>query len=110
MPLLEVTQTRHLNATVRFSDTTVLRINRYVEFVRNQTGIRVEADQILDKAANYAFDKDREFLDYEKTPQANDVSSVLRVRKPPVVSTSRQRSKAAAKGGETPAVVAGSRA
>jgi hypothetical protein len=110
MPLLEVTQTRHLNATVKFADTTIQRINRYVEFVRNQTGIRVEADQILDKAANFAFDKDREFLDFEKTPEAHDVSSVLRVRKPPVVSASRQSPKPAAKGGETLASVAGSRA
>jgi hypothetical protein len=35
MPLLEITQTRHVNASVRFTDTTARLVDQYVTFLRS---------------------------------------------------------------------------
>ena len=45
--------------------------------------IHASADDVVDKALNYVFSKDRDFQDFLKTPQAKQVASTLRVRKGP---------------------------
>ena len=82
MPLLEVTQTKHVSASVRFTDITAVRIDQYVAFCKSQAPENaVEADQIIEKAVIYAFGQDREFQQYLKLPEAQKFTPTLRVRK-----------------------------
>ena len=87
MPLLEVTQTRHLSASIRLTDTTASQVDQYAAF------IHASADDVVDKALNYVFSKDRDFQDFLKTPQAKQVVSTLRVRKGPSNGASEEPAK-----------------
>ena len=110
MPLLEFTQIRHSNVGLRLSDTTVQRVNRYVAYIKSRAGVQIEASQAVEKNLHLGFDKDREFVDFEKSAEAQNVPSVLRVRKAPAAEAATARPKAPAKAVETPASVAGLRA
>ena len=77
MPLLEVTQTRHISASIRLTDTTALQVDQYAAF------IHASADDVVEQALAYVFSKDRDFQDFLKTPQAKQVASTLRVRRGP---------------------------
>ena len=78
MPLLEIIQTRHVNASVRFTDATAHLVDQYAAF------IHASADDVVEQALAYVFSKDRDFQDYLKTPEARHVASTLRIRKTPV--------------------------
>jgi hypothetical protein len=75
MPLLEINQVRHICASVRLDKDTAAQVDQYAAF------IRASADDVVDKALNYVFSKDRDFQEFLKTPQAKQVASTLRVRK-----------------------------
>ena len=75
MPLLEINQSRHISASVRLDESTAAQVDQYAAF------IHASADDVVDKALNYVFSKDRDFQDFLKTPQAKQVASTLRVRK-----------------------------
>jgi hypothetical protein len=75
MPLIEVTQSRYVSATIRLDAATATLIDHYAAFVRGS------ADDVVDKALNYVFAKDREFQDYLKSSQAGKVMPSLRVRR-----------------------------
>src|SRR5580693_2414297 len=75
MPLLEINQTRYISASVRLDESTAEQIDQYAAF------IHASADDVIDKALNYVFSKDRDFQDFLKTPQAKQVSSTLRIRR-----------------------------
>jgi hypothetical protein len=75
MPLLEINQIRHICASVRLDEITAAQVDQYAAF------IHASADDVVDKALNYVFSKDRDFQDFLKTPQAKQVASTLRVRK-----------------------------
>ena len=75
MPLLEINQVRHICASVRLDEETAAQVDQYAAF------IRASADDVVDKALNYVFSKDRDFQEFLKTPQAKQVASTLRVRK-----------------------------
>ncbi len=77
MPLLEVVQTRHVSASIRLDETTASQVDQYAAF------IHASADDVVDKALNYVFAKDREFQEFLKTPEAGRVPQLLRVRKVP---------------------------
>ena len=77
MPLLEINQIRHISASVRLDESTAAQVDQYAAF------IHASADDVVDKALNYVFSKDRDFQDLLKTPQAKQVVSTLRVRKGP---------------------------
>src|SRR5580658_3305574 len=77
MPLLEITPSRQISASVRLDEATATQVDQYAAF------IRASADDVVDKALNYVFSKDRDFQDFLKTPQAKQVASTLRVRKGP---------------------------
>jgi hypothetical protein len=77
MPLLEINQVRHICASVRLDELTAAQVDQYAAF------IQASADDVVDKALNYVFSKDRDFQDFLKTPQAKQVASTLRVRKGP---------------------------
>ena len=75
MPLLEINQTRYISASVRLDESTAEQVDQYAAFVH------ASANDVVDKALNYVFSKDRDFQDFLKTPQAKQVASTLRVRK-----------------------------
>ena len=56
---------------------TATRVDQYAAF------IHASADDVVDKALNYVFSKDRDFQEFLKTPQAKQVATTLRVRKAP---------------------------
>ena len=114
MPLLEITQTRHVNASVRFTDATARLVDQYVTFLRSHGQPRATADDVIEQGVGYTFNKDREFQEYLKTPQAANVTQTLRVRKAPVSDAAEQASKkpavATQPAVQTPTVAAGSKA
>jgi hypothetical protein len=77
MPLLEINQTHHICASVRLDEATATQVDQYAAF------IHASADDVVDKALNYVFSKDRDFQEFLKTPQAKQVAFTLRVRKGP---------------------------
>lgn len=75
MPLIEVVQNRQISASVRLDESTATQVDQYAAF------IRACADEVVDKALNYVFSKDRDFQDFLRTPQAKLVTPSLRIRK-----------------------------
>jgi hypothetical protein len=108
MPLLEVTQTRHLSASIRLTDTTASQVDQYAAF------IHASADEVVEQALAYVFSKDRDFQDYLKSPEAQQITPTLRVRRAPASDAAEPPVKkplsAARLTSQTPAVVAGSKA
>ena len=89
MPLLEINRIRHVCASVRMDEITAAQVDQYAAF------IHASADDVVDKALNYVFSKDRDFQDFLKTPQAKQVASTLRVRKGPTSGTAEEPAKKA---------------
>ena len=58
MPLLEINQTRYISASVRLDESTAEQVDQYAAFVH------ASADDVVDKALNYVFSKDRDFQDF----------------------------------------------
>ncbi len=77
MPLLEFTQTTHVNATIRLEQSTAAQVDQYAAF------LRAPADEVVDKALAYVFAKDRDFQDFLKTAEAARVAPSLRIRRSP---------------------------
>jgi hypothetical protein len=75
MPLIEVVQSRQVSASIRLDHATAAQIDQYAAF------IHASPDEVVDKALNYVFAKDREFQDFLRTPQASRVPAALRVRR-----------------------------
>jgi len=81
MPLIEVTQSRYVTTTIRLESATANLIDQYAAFVQGS------ADDVVDKALNYVFAKDREFQEFLKSSQAGKVVPSLRVRRAGVEPT-----------------------
>ena len=75
MPLLEVTQTRHISASIRLTDTTALQVDQYASF------IHASADDVVEQALAYVFSKDRDFQEFLRTPEAQRITPTLRIRR-----------------------------
>jgi hypothetical protein len=75
MPLLEINLSRYVSASVRLDESTAEQVDQYAVFVH------ASADDVVDKALNYVFSKDRDFQDFLKTAQAKQVAPTLRVRR-----------------------------
>jgi hypothetical protein len=95
MPLLEINQVRHICASVRLDEETAAQVDQYAAF------IRASADDVVDKALNYVFSKDRDFQEFLKTPQSKQVASTLRIRKAGSNGTPVQHGKKVAGGVES---------
>lgn len=108
MPLLEVVQTRQISASIRLTDSTANQVDQYAAF------IRASADEVVEQALSYVFSKDREFQEFLRTPEAQQITPTLRVRKVGVNETTESAAKssasASASSPKTPAYVSGSRA
>ena len=99
MPLLEINLSRYVSASVRLDESTAEQVDQYAAFVH------ASADDVVDKALNYVFSKDRDFQEFLKTPQAKQVASTLRVRKAVTNGASEQPGKKVVAGVEsTPSV------
>jgi len=99
MPLLEINQSRHISASVRLDESTAAQVDQYAAF------IHASADDVVDKALNYVFSKDRDFQEFLKTPEASQVASTLRVRKGTSNGATEQPAKKLVAGVETTASV-----
>jgi len=99
MPLLEINQSRHICASIRLDETTAAQVDQYAAF------IHASADDVVDKALNYVFSKDRDFQDFLKTPHAKQVAATLRVRKGPSNGAVEQSEKKLVAGVESTASV-----
>jgi hypothetical protein len=75
MPLLEIVQTTHVNATIRLEESTARQVDQYAAF------LHAPADEVVDKALAYVFSKDRDFQDFLRTPEAAQVAPSLRMRR-----------------------------
>jgi hypothetical protein len=108
MPLLEVIQTKQVSASIRLSDTTAAQVDQYAAY------IHATADDVVEKALQYVFAKDPGFRDFQKTPQAKEVASTLRIRKAPANDAAEPPAKTpangAANGIQASATVAGLKA
>ena len=71
MPLLEVVQTRHLSASIRLTDTTATQVDQYAAF------IHASADDVVEQALAYVFSKDRDFQEFLKSPEAQQITPTL---------------------------------
>jgi len=100
MPLLEITQSRQLSASIRLDEATATLVDQYAAF------LKATADDVVEKALNYVFSKDRDFQDFLKTPQAKQVASTLRIRKGPSNGATEKLAKKPASGVEPSAPVA----
>ena len=65
MPLLESNQIRHICASVRLDEATAAQVDQYAAFIQSS------AADVVDKALNYVFSRDRDFQEFLKTPQAS---------------------------------------
>lgn len=108
MPLLEVTQTRHVSASIRLTDSTALLVDQYAAF------INAPANNVVEEALKHVFAKDRDFQEFLRTPEAQRITPTLRVRRAsandPAEPSVKKPVSAASSASQTPAVVAGSRA
>src|SRR5271167_4845551 len=99
MPLLEINLSRYVSASIRLDEVTAEQVDQYAAFVH------ASADDVVDKALNYVFSKDRDFQDFLKTPQAKQVASTLRIRKGPSNGATEQSARKLVAGVEsTPSV------
>ena len=104
MPLLEVNPNRHVSASIRLEEATAIQIDQYAAF------IHASADDVVDKALNYVFSKDREFQEFLKTPQAQKVTPTLRIRRSTTPEAVEQAAKKPAVGAESSESVRAQRA
>ena len=91
MPLLEVTQTRHISASIRLTDTTAMQVDQYAAF------IHASADDVVEQALAYVFSKDRDFQEFLKSPEAQRITPTLRIRRTPASEAAGAPSKPASK-------------
>ncbi|MDQ2843196.1 MAG: hypothetical protein M3Y72_19595 [Acidobacteriota bacterium] len=95
MPLLEVTQTRQVSASIRLTDTTATQVDQYAAF------IHACADDVVEQALTYVFSKDRDFQEFLKMPEARQVASTLRIRKAPAPEAAEPPAKKSANGAQS---------
>ncbi len=95
MPLLEVIQSLQVIASVRLDEATAAQVDQYAAF------IHASADDVIDKALNYVFLKDRDFQEFLKAPQAQNVTPTLRIRRATASDALEQTAKKAVFGVES---------
>ena len=108
MPLLEVTQTRYVSASIRLTDTTALQLDQYAAF------IDASADEVMEQALAYVFAKDKDFQEFLRTSEAQRITPTLRVRRAAandaVEPSAKKPVSIASSAAQTPAIVSGSKA
>jgi hypothetical protein len=77
MPLLEVQQSEQISAMIRLDRNTAKQVDQYAHF------IHASADNVIGKALEYVFSKDRDFQTYLSTEAAAKAPQSLRLRGTP---------------------------
>ena len=77
MPLLEIQQTSKVTVTIALEETIAVKVDKYAAF------INAPADEVVTKALEYVFSKDREFQQFVETPSDRKAPKQLRIRKAP---------------------------
>ncbi len=95
MPLIEINRSHQVSASIRLDAATASMIDQYAAF------IHASADDVVDKALNYVFSKDRDFQEFLKTPQAQKVTPTLRIRRAAASDAVEQANKKPAAGVES---------
>jgi hypothetical protein len=81
MPLLEIKPTKKITIICSIDESTATTINQYAAFAK------ASADDVVNKALEYTFNKDAEFQKYRST---NPVApTALRVKKPATAPSSQ---------------------
>src|ERR1035441_3808998 len=75
MPLLEITTSRKVTATVSLEEPTANLVNQYAAFTR------VAADDVVNKALEYVFTKDKDFQKFIGSPNDLKPLQPLRIKR-----------------------------
>lgn len=76
MPLLEVPRRTMVTASIQLDESTAEQVDRYAAF------ITANADDVVVKALDYVFGKDKDFQDYLRSPDARTALQTLKVKRP----------------------------
>jgi len=79
MPLLDIRPTKTLTASIKLEESTAQTLEQYAAF------IGVSADEVVSKALDYVFEKDRDFQKHVAENPTAVVPSTLRVQRKPGV-------------------------
>jgi hypothetical protein len=83
MPLLDIKATKKITILCTLEESTALQVDQYAAFAK------APADEVVNKAIEYAFGKDSEF---QKFRAANPkVNGTLRIKKPASIATGARR-------------------
>jgi hypothetical protein len=74
MPLLEVQKITHVTATIAIEQSLACSVDKYAAF------IHATADEVVNKALEYVFSKDKEFQKFLVSDEAGSVQASLRVK------------------------------
>jgi hypothetical protein len=74
MPLLEVQKFTHVTATIVIEQSLAASVDKYAAF------IRASGDEVINKALEYVFAKDRDFQKFLASDEAGSVPPSLQVR------------------------------
>ena len=75
MPLLEITASRKVTVTVSLEEPTASLVNQYAAFTS------VPADDVVNKALEYVFTKDKDFQKYIGAPNDSKPIHPLRIKR-----------------------------
>jgi hypothetical protein len=74
MPLLEVQKFTHVTATIAIEQSLAASVDKYATF------IHATADEVVNKALEYVFAKDKEFQKFLASDEAGAVAPSLHIR------------------------------
>jgi hypothetical protein len=74
MPLLEVQKFTHVTATIAIEQSLATSVDKYATF------IHATADEVVNKALEYVFAKDKEFQKFLASDEAGAVAPSLHIR------------------------------
>ena len=75
MPLLEIVPSKKVTATVSLEEPTANLVNQYAAFTR------VAADDVVNKALEYVFTKDKDFQKFIGSPNDSKPLQPLRIKR-----------------------------
>ena len=83
--LLDIKITRKVTITCLLEESTANQVDQYAAFAK------VPADDVVNKALEYVFTKDRDFQQFKEANPNEKASAALRVKKPVITPTGTKR-------------------
>jgi 3-methyladenine DNA glycosylase/8-oxoguanine DNA glycosylase len=87
MPLLDIRATKKVVATCTLEESTAILVDKYAAF------IHVPADDVISKALDYVFSKDKEFQQYLEINGDHSAPSSLRIKRNVSAKTNGRRAR-----------------